>query len=172
MTPSPSIHYKRRWFYVLWCTLLLASLAALGLWETPARSGSADLAFKIQVANVPPGCAVQFWAGPKKAWPGADHRAPMNQPGLPLTAAGEAIGHLNLRVAYRRWIGGVIARRTDDLLVLKFQPRSGTPRYFTIPLDMDWHSQILRPGRRMAFSTSIDWGNLWLDPLAVPTSSR
>jgi len=172
MIQAQSIHYKRRWYYALWCTILLASLAALGLWETPNRSGSADLTFKIQVTNVPPGCTVQFWAGPKKAWPAADRKPSLNQPGQPLTAAGEALGSLTLRVGYRRWIGSYIPRRTDDLAILKFQPKVGAPRYYPFPLEMDWHTRLLRPGQRMQISGATDWDGMWLDPASVPTSAR
>ncbi|BDU70774.1 hypothetical protein GETHOR_28750 [Geothrix oryzae] len=167
-----SIHYRRRWYYALWSALLLASLAFLWRWETPASQGSAELTVKIQVLNAPPECTVLFWTGPKKAWPGANQEPSLNQPGRPLTAAAEAIGSLKARVAYRRWVGDLIPRRTDDLLILKFQPKSEAPRFFAVPLDGDWQSRLLRPGRRMGISASVDWSGLWLDPRSVPKSSR
>lgn len=166
-----SIHFRRRWYYVMWCGFLLASLVALGLWETPAQAGTADLTVKILVTNIPPGCTSQLWKGSKKRWPDADRIPPMNQAGSPLTAEGKAIGSLKLRVGYRRWIGGVIARRTDDLVVMKFQPVSGHPRYFGIPLEMDWHTRLLRPGQRMVITTTTDWDGLWSDPGSIPKSN-
>jgi hypothetical protein len=171
MLEAPSIHYRRRWYYVMWCALLLASLGALGLWEIPIRTGSADLTIRILVANVPPGCTSQVWAGPKKRWPAADQTLPMNQLGRPLTPEGQASGSLKLQVGYRRWIGGILPRRTDDLLVVKFQPRSGAPRYFGIPLEMDWHTGLLRPGQRMVITTTTEWDGLWPDPGSIVKTS-
>jgi len=157
---------------VVWCGLLLASLGALVVWETPKRAGSADLAIKIRIPDLPAGSTVQFWTGPRKAWPAADGVAPLNQAGTPLGIPAEAVSALKLRVAYRRWIGGTIARRTDDLVVLKFQPNTGAPRYFALPLDMDWHTGLLRPGQRMSVAATATWDGLWLDPASVPTSNR
>lgn len=171
MIEIESIHHKRRWYYVLWCGLLLVSLAALGLWELPAQSGSADLTVRIQVANVPPGCTAQLWAGPKDRWPEADRSPSLNQTGSPLTAEGMAIGSLKLRVGYRRWIGGVIPRRTDDLVVVKFQPESGPPRYLGIPLDTDWRTRLLRPGQRMVITATTSWDGLWPEPALIPRTS-
>lgn len=172
MTQARSIHHERRWYYVLWCTLLAASLAALGLWETPSRTGSADLAFQVRIMNLPPGCAAQLWAGPKKAWPAADQRPPLSQAGRPLPAGGEVIGSLKLRVGYRRWVGGYIPRRTDDLAILKVQPKTGTARYYAFPLDQDWQTRVLHPGQRMKISGAVDWDGLWLDSASVPKTNR
>lgn len=166
-----SIHYIRRWFYVLWCGLLLGSLVALGLWNRPVNAGTADLTVGIRVMNVPPGCTAQIWAGPTKSWPSADLVSPLTQHGTPLTADGIGAAYLKLHVGYRRWIGGVIPSRTDELVVMKFQPKSGPPRYFPIPLGKDWHTRLLRPGQRMGITTTIDWDGLWPDPDLMPKSN-
>lgn len=171
MTEVQSIHFKRRWYYALWCVLLLASLVALGLWETPVQGGTAELTFNIQIKNPPTGCTAQAWVGPRKRWPVADRLAPMTEVGKPLTAEGAAVGTLALRVGYRRWIGGILPRSTDDLVVVKFQPNGGTARYFAYPLDLDWHNGLLRPGRRMGIQITFDWDGLWLDPASVPKTS-
>lgn len=166
-----SIHYRRRWFYVLWCGLLVASLIALWLWHRPVNVGTADLTVKIRVSNVPPGCTARLWAGPKENWPSADLIPPLTQPGTPLTADGIAAASLKLHVGYRRWVGGVIPSRTDELLVMKFQSQAGSPRYFAIPLDMDWRSRLLRPGQRMGITAGVDWNRLRPDPGLTPKSN-
>jgi hypothetical protein len=171
MADVPSIHFRRRWYYGLWCALLLASLVALGLWETPVRSGTADLTVKVLVRNVPPGCTASLWVGPKQQWPAADRIASMNLIESPLTPEGAAMGSLKLRVGYRRWFGGVIPRKTDDFLVVKFQPKVGAPRYFALSFEMDWAKGLLRPGRRMGISTTGDWDGLWQDPALIPKTS-
>jgi hypothetical protein len=81
------------------------------------------------------------------------------------------MGSLKLRVGYRRWFGGVIPRKTDDFLVVKFQPKVGAPRYFALSFEMDWAKGLLRPGRRMGISTTGDWDGLWQDPALIPKTS-
>ncbi len=154
-----SIHYRRRWFYVLWCGLLLASLAALVAWETPRRSGTSKLNLRVRVKELPPQTLVKVWAGPRGRWP----KAAWTPLELHPTDENVIVNALPLSVAYRRWVKDTIPRRTADLVVLSFQAPGQAPRYLALPLVQDWRSGILRPGRKMSVSMECGWKGLLTD---------
>jgi hypothetical protein len=169
---SVSIHRRRRGFYVLWILLLLSSLLALVLWETPRSSGVAELSLQLQVRSIPGDTRLRVWAGPWKSWPGASWSGEgavvdvMTQPGAILAPT------IPLSVGYRRWIQDFmyIPRKTADLVVLRFDAPSQAPRYVVLPLKSDWYAGVLRPGRGMKVSIEMTWDGLWLTPETERTS--
>jgi hypothetical protein len=159
-----SIHFRRRWFYVLWCGLLALSLGAWTLWETPGLTGSAHVNLRLRIQNVPVGCQAQAWAGPRGNWPPASWQSPavsVNQGGL---GDQVTIPGLPFPVAFRRWVRDYIPRRTADLLVVRIQPPEGEPRYFALFLGADWRTGLLTPGRVMTLTANCSWRNLTTDP--------
>ncbi len=164
MDATGSIHYRRRWFYVLWGVLLLASLGALALWETPKLTGTAQFTLQLQVQNLPARTQVKVWAGPRGGWPGSAWRDQGVAAEVRIVAESVTLVALPLLVAYRRWVKDTIPRRTADLVVLRFEAPGQPPRYFAQPLVGDWLSGILRPGRRMTLRTERRWQDLGTDP--------
>lgn len=159
-----SIHYQRRWFYILWASLLMASAAFLLLWETPARRGTSKITLGLVVKGLPPQTRVEVWTGPKDHWPGLDWKG--QDPGAKIRIKDEwvVLEPFVLPVAYRRWVKGTIPRHTADLLVLRFDAPGQSPRYMALPLKKDWESGLLSPGRILRVNTEFAWEKLWLDP--------
>ena len=162
--PVHPIHHSRRWYYVLWSSLLLLSCAALFLWERPARTEQAALQVNLHLGNAPGGLRVQGWAGPSAAWPG---------PGWSGEGAfGDVIARpdgttnlpvVRLWIARRRWVRDYIHRGTWDLVVLKLTPPVGPPRFIALPCASDIRSGLLRPKYRLSLSIDASWQNLKLD---------
>jgi hypothetical protein len=157
-----SIHYQQRWFYVLWVSLLLLSLALLALWERPLSLAPASLLVRVKVQGAPEGTLVQVWAGPwsqwRPDWAGAGTIQVALQPdgtaSLPL---------FRIPIAKRRWVKGYIPRDTWDLMMLKFITPNGLPRYFALPLSMDIRFGVLRPRFRLMTTITTSWAGLTTD---------
>jgi len=158
-----SIHFRRRWYYALWVGLLFLSAGALALWELPASTSEASLVVELQIPGAPAGTRIQGWVGPyaqgaEADWTGAGLiRADLQADGratLPLA---------RIRIARRRWVQDYIPRRTWDLMVLRFTPPDGPPRYFCLPLADDIRAGALRPKWRLTTSIRTPWGNLQAD---------
>lgn len=162
--PAASIHYRRRWFYVLWSGLLVLSCAALFLWERPASRDQASLQVLLHLQGAPEGVKAQAWAGPAARFAGPDWTgagafaeaamAPDGSVPLPL---------VRLWIARRRWVRDYIPRGTWDLVVVKLSPPSGAPRFLVLPCGKDIHSGILRAKHKEIISIDISWENLTLD---------
>jgi hypothetical protein len=161
-----SIHYRRRWYYVLWSCLLLASLIALVLWETPSPVGTVNVQMNIAIKDLPEGCQFSVWAGPRRSWHG--NNLVESQAGRIIPPDGKVVESLVLPVAYRRWGGGYIPRRTSDFIVLVFMPPSGEPHYLALPLDTDLRTGFLRLGRKMTVSLGFHWRRLGTDRFMPP----
>jgi hypothetical protein len=166
---SSALHFQRRWYYALWIMLLCISTGLLIRWEIPIRIGKAKVELHLRVSGMPENSRVLVWVGPRKQWPGdtwtgedavTDFIANSDEINTP---------SLNLTVAFRRWMDKVyIPRKTSDLLVLKIQPQVGSPRYFILPIDMDWRTGLLHEGREMKISVSCPWDGLWKSAEAIP----
>lgn len=167
-----SIHYRRRWFYALWAGLLGLSLAGLALWETPRARETASLQMRVRLMGAPAGTRLQAWAGPRATWPGAAWNGegavgdpwagPDGRLVLPL---------VHMRIARRRWVKDYVPRGTWDLVMLKFTPPDGPPRWFALPFGQDIRSGLLRPRYRLATDIDVSWLNLQVDastPNRVP----
>ena len=160
MTERRSIHYRRRWFYVLWVVLLLLSAGALALWERPLTVVQAPLVVKIHVNQAPPGTQVQVWAGPWARWPGPLWSG-AGAASTPLLTEGlTTLPMLMIPIARRRWVNGTIPRGTSELVMLKFTAPSEPSRYFALPLSKDIRTGLLRPKGKLLTSISISWSNL------------
>ena len=158
-----SIHYRRRWYYVLWSVLLLVSLVALCFWEIPSRTGRAKVQFQVTVAHVPQGCRVRVWAGSSKDW----HGSLPDRGGLraePFMSEGRTEFTLELPVAYRRWTGTYMTKQTFEYVVIAIVPPTGTSRYAAFPLSSDWNSGLLKPGRKLKIVMDASWEALCDDP--------
>ena len=161
--PAPSIHYRRRWYYALWVGLLLLSAGALALWERPASSTEASLVVEVDLPGAPAGTRILGWAGPwaqglSPDWTGAGLlRADLQADGratLPL---------VRIRIARRRWVQDYIPRATWDLMVLKFIPPAGPPRFYCLPLSLDIRTGALRAKWRLTTSIRAPWESLPTD---------
>lgn len=169
---ATSIHHQRRWYYVLWGTLLLASLVALGLWERPGSRDQGTLYLVLHVTGAPAGTQVQTWAGPSGSWKGPESVRWEGILPLPLSATGDASPPpLHLAVARRRWGSGTIPRGTWDLVVVRFLPAQGPARYLLVSCASDIQDGLVRRGRRLSYEIGVAWTNLQVDagaPLRVP----
>jgi hypothetical protein len=165
--PDPgSIHYRRRWFYVLWVSLLLLSAGAWGLWEKPRRVEFASLSVTLRVRNAPPGTRVQVWAGPVAQWPGPAWSG-QGLAQAELRADGYvALPLLRIQIGRRRWVKGYVPRYTWDLMMLRLTAPGEPARYFAYPLSEDIRMGVLRSGWRLSYDAAVAWGNLHTDGLA------
>lgn len=158
-----SRHHQRRWFYVLWAALLLLSLGALLAWETPARSGVAQLDVIVRIAGMPAGTRCKAWVGPVgKARSVAWEELPTQ--GMEHGEGFEVRG-LKASIGYRRWLDDYIPRRTADHLVLRFEAPDWPPRYLPISLAPDWRRGLLRPGQWMRIDLGVTWDGLFQHPV-------
>lgn len=161
-TNPDSIHYRRRWYYVLWSSLLVASFWLWILWLVPAKSGEAAIRLNLRIADIPAGSRIGVWAGPRASWDGS------GKGDLAATAQVPSDGALTLTrllpVAYRRWIGDYIPGKTSDLLILMIQPPEGAVRYITLRLHQDWRDGTLQPGRRLLVTLEGKWKGLSSNP--------
>lgn len=165
---ASSTHYRRRWYYALWLCLLGCSITALVLWETPARSGTAELRLVVELKGAPTPCLATTWSGPRRDAKKI-HTSTDSQPLM-----GPIDRTFKLPVAYRRWMKLLIPRKTADLIVIKCVSQGGAPKYLSIPLEYDWEAGILKPGRKTTFKLSADWKNLGdsLEEALAPPQAR
>jgi hypothetical protein len=162
---QPSIHYQRRWFYVLWCTLLLLSLGAYGLWEWPKRVEKPMLAILMRADKLPGGIEVQIWTGPKASWPGPGWDGQDARCILRPDAAGDMqMPPTVVPVGVRRWVRkGTVPRKTHDLLVFRFLAPGQAVRFSFFSLKDDWRQGLLKDGKRLFFRYDPEWKELSLD---------
>lgn len=158
--PGRSIHYRRRYAYGLWVAMLFLSLGALALWEQPLSVAPASLQVQLQVLEAPKDTRVLAWAGPCGQWdgPGRFREAviqvtlqPDGRASLPL---------FRLPIARRRWVKGYVPRSTWDLMMLKFTPPDGQPKYMALPLSQDIRMGFLKPRYRFFDTIRCHWRGL------------
>ncbi len=161
--PAPSIHFRRRWYYALWVSLLLLSAGALVLWERPASTSEASLVVKLDLPGAPAGCRIQAWVGPWAQGRNLDWGAA----GLlqaDLQADGQAsLPLVRVRIARRRWVPDYIPRATWDLMVLRIMPPAGPPKFYCLPLSEDIRSGVLRAKWRLTTVIQVPWDGLQTD---------
>ena len=155
-----SIHHQRRWFYALWVILLLLSATALVLWETPKRHVEASMVLRVAVPDAPAGTRVRAWIGPRGQWRGMDAGGPCLVQAVLQPDGSASFPLVHVRIARRRWGRDYIPRGTWDLAQVQFIPPDGPPRYYTLPLDMDLRSGLLRPGWRLLNQINTHWASL------------
>lgn len=172
-TDPPSIHYRRRWYYVLWCVLLLASLGAYGLWQWPLRVERPLLGILMKANDLPAGTEVQIWIGPRSDWPGPAWDGKDARADLRPDAAGRMeMPPTVVPVAVRRWVTkATIPARTHDLVVFRFLAPGQAVRFAFVSLRNDWRHGLLRDGKRLFFPYQPDWKELTLDG-ALPADLR
>ncbi|MDP2875521.1 MAG: hypothetical protein Q8O00_05000 [Holophaga sp.] len=161
---TTSIHFRRRWFYVLWGAMLLSCITVLILWETPKRSGTAKLTLRLEISKIPTQTVVKVWTGPRDRWPGVAWTGQDAVAEIRPNDHKVSLESLPLPVAYRRWGKDTIPRHTTDLVVLRFEAPNQSPRYMPFPLGQDWRVGLLRPGRTMSLSMDCGWVGLETDP--------
>ena len=165
--PSPSIHYRRRWFYVLWTALLLALLWGWALWERPKHIYEASLKVQYRArGEVPAGTRVQGWVGPAGRRPGADWQGEGGFVEAVLDGNNQIVLPVfKLHLAPRRWgRRAFIPRYTWDLLVLRITRPGQAPRYLSASLARDIDSGLLRPRQVVFYQFSLPIDALSLDP--------
>lgn len=164
MPEQSSIHWRRRWHYVLWVALLGAALGALGLWRTPVRKGAARVGFK---ATLSAGQSVSAVACASSA---RDEEGPLQWQPLTLRE-GTWVGELSMPLAYRRWNGQLFPGQCHERIVLRWNGPDG-PRYQVLEERHDLLMGLLAPGRHMIFEfRGVDLGRLAKDippPPALP----
>jgi len=169
---APSIHFRRRWYYVLWTALLLLSAGALALWERPAAVDTAAFILKLKVAGAPAGTQVQVWAGPHARWPGQawQGEGAYAQEALPGDGA-LTLPLVRVAIARRRWVRDYIPRGTWDLVMVRFVAPGAPPRFLAVPLSQDIRLGALRPRWKLATTLTLPWEKLEVDgrgPLRLP----
>jgi len=165
ITKHSSIHYQRRWFYVLWTILLLASCCFLLFWNKPYKAGYGQLTIILHIKEIPDGTQIKTWIGPKNNWPKTTKKfieASINQYSKNDSAI--TIGPLKVFVAYRRWIHSYIPRGSDDFVVITFIPKLGPAKYITLSLSDDINSGYFAPPRRMTEIVTNSWFGMDLLP--------
>lgn len=165
---SPSIHYRRRWYYVLWAVLLIGAAALMVWWETPAREGPGRFRLVLRAPDFPAGTRAALWIGATKAW------APGWNPGdawVPLKGESLGMGPVSVRIAHRRMGQGLLLRRTQDLAVAVLESSSGERRYFVYDLREDL-ATLLVIGRYITVETSCSWQSLLREPALPPEEKR
>jgi len=163
MISHDSIHYRQRWFYVLWVVLLLLSCLALFLWERPLRVEQASLVVRVQIREAPAGTRVQVWAGPWSRWEGLSWSGGEGAPTV-LNADGSAtLPLLRIQIGRRRWFHGYVPRSTWDLVMLRFTAPSGPARYLAVPLTEDIRKGVLRPRWKLFTTVGTPWNGLPTD---------
>lgn len=157
-----SIHYRRRWFYVLWSGMLLVSLFALYLWNRPLRVDRASLQVALEAVGLPEGTQAQVWMGTRRDCP----RGPWDGKGA-LQAVPMVVGRptpmplLRVPIARRRWVNGFIPSGTGELVIVRLAPPGDQPaRFFILPLGADIRAGALVPGRRLFVTIQVKWANL------------
>jgi hypothetical protein len=168
--PGRSIHYRRRRAYALWVFLLLSSAGAWALWERPLAVVSAALEVRLRIREAPRDTRVQVWAGPWSRWagPATFDGSPIQVDLLPDGTASLPVFHIP--IARRRWVKGYIPRGTWDLMMLRFSPPDGPPRYFVLPLSQDIRVGLLRPRSKLMTTISCSWAAL--KPEAAPPEQK
>lgn len=169
---EPSIHYRRRWFYLLWSVLLLLSATALLYWETPAARELASLQVQFNVTGAPAGTRMQAWAGPWGSWAGQDWTGAGALADATLPASGQVtLPLVHVPIARRRFKLGYIPRGTWDLMMVRLSPPSEPARYYALPLSLDIRTGVLVPRHRLMVGIDVSWKNLQVDaeaPNRVP----
>jgi hypothetical protein len=163
----PSIHFRRRWYYVLWVLLLVAAAGFVAWWETPAREGFARFRIAIMSPDLPAGTKGALWTGPTKSWKGDWN------PGSTWTLCeGTRLvaSQQSLRISQRRLGQGLLMRRTHDLAVLVLEAPSGERRYFVYDLREDLVS-LLAIGRNFGLEIPVTWEQLPRE-VVFPTDSK
>ncbi|HTL97983.1 MAG TPA: hypothetical protein VL181_04165 [Holophagaceae bacterium] len=153
---EPSIHWRQRWWYALWVALLIAALGFWRWWETPAMFGKGHVVLSIRVADLPPGCRVEVWAGPAKTWKPESSAFQGNWPVLD-PAKPLPIPPVEIRAGLRRWHQGYIPRLTADLVVVRLDPPQGSPKFFAYNLSSDLNTGLAGPHRRLYVSQPVRW---------------
>jgi hypothetical protein len=158
----PSIHHRRRWFYVLWVALLLVSGVALWRWRIPARIERPSLVLAVETRSLPGPVDVSVWKGPEAVWPGAawDGSGAAFE-GRPDAAGRLEVPPLEVPFAVRRWVNqDYIRPASQDLVVLRFCAAGQPPRYLHLRLKRDWYQGLLRDGRRLRINMRQSWETL------------
>nr|WP_320133053.1 hypothetical protein [uncultured Holophaga sp.] len=164
LTEAPrSIHYRRRWAYVLWCVLLLAALGALLAWRRPVPAGEGHVSFGLLIRNAPSGTQADVWCGPASKWrPALGGRGPR----VPLRADGSvSLGPLPVHIARRRWVKAYHPE-TTDLVVVELRSPGGAVRYLEYHLLTDLETGLLGNRRKMTVRFDLPWESLSADPRA------
>lgn len=159
-----SIHYRRRWYYVLWCGLLASAAVAWLAWETPRLSAHGKVSVRLTLPGLPEGVKAQVWAGPRAVCPSGewDGSAAAVDLGV-IQGNGVNLPPLGLPVGYRRWVADYIPRKTADVLVFRLEAPDQAVRYLVLPLGADWRQGHLRPGRILRYDIQMRWDRLSFD---------
>ena len=154
-----SIHWRQRWWYALWVSLLLGSLAFWAWWETPAESGVGHAIFRVSIPDLPSGSRVEVWTGPAKAWGGGPSALlgpwQVQDPAKPLP-----VPPLEIKEGLRRWHQGYIPRLTSELVVFRITPAQGAPRFVSYDLRQDLNRELAGAHRRLFVSAPLHWAAL------------
>lgn len=156
LSQPPSIHHRRRWFYVLWVALLAAVAGGALWWETPAREGVAHLHLSIRGKDLPAGTRGLLWVGPTGSWKGTWNPAESQ---LLREPKGLAFGTRPVRIAHRRLRQGLLMRRTDDLAIVVLEAATGERRFLIYDL-RDEMGSTLAIGRTLTLNVTCTWEGL------------
>ena len=154
-SPVATLHHRRRWYYVLWTSLLIAA-ASFWIWmERPASSGTANLTMVLVLRGAPPGGRASLWVGPTRLFPENPAMTTSWEPISEGKVATTSRVHLSLRHLGQ----GYLLKKTDDLAVLTLDI-SGQRRYLVYDLRDDIRSTLLQTGRIITISFNRDWDSL------------
>lgn len=157
--PMPrSIHHQRRWFYVLWCTLLGVSLVALGFWLRPVAAGEGSMSFEFQVEGAPAEVTMSYWVGRGET--------PFGRGGVYQAAEGLRIPRIRIPILQRRWVRDIHPKAVR-VVVVRFQSGSQS-RFVLYDLKKDLRAKVMRDRRNIGIRVQFQWGAL-SDSESAPT---
>jgi len=159
-----SIHWRRRWYYVLWGSLLLSCLLAWGLWERPAFEGTWTARIHLTVHGLPGPGRVQVWCGSSLMRAAAFQGSGGLQADLELaTDRRLEVPPIRMALALRRWWPIHIPAKTWDLMVIRITSAQGQSKYVTLPFHEDLVRRVVRPRAVMSLEMDFKWATLPLD---------
>lgn len=165
MTDPRSIHHRRRWYYVLWVTLLALSLGALHLWRTPVPMGDWTLRLKVRLNEARGPVKVRVWFGPEHLLRQKTLDASWDRctEALPADAT-HAFQDLRIPLLRRRWTSHPFPEKNGEALVLAFSQEGQADRYLAIPLKEDLWTVLMRHKRVTSLDIVTQWSSLPLEP--------
>lgn len=155
---GPSLHHQRRWYYVLWSSLLALSLVAYGFWLWPVAAGQGAMAFHFGMDGAPGPVTLSYWVGR-----GGDA---LGQGGSYQAVPGLETPKIPIAILQRRWVRD-LHPKAPRLVLLRFQS-GGQSRFALYDMKEDLRAGVLKDHRLVGIRAQLTWDAL-SDSESAPT---